>query len=140
MSTHASLCFPLDQQTSASFFSQSNTQCSQHFKENECTLKMTCFSVQKNNSGKVSGLLCYFLYASSWYKLHGNVLSNDKQKQRVTLCSFFYSTKFSPIFHCTTAFVLFFFLVKWILVILVTLIFMVLISTSLNHFGPSKPL
>lgn len=53
-----SLCLPLDWQTDASFFSNSNTQCSEHFKENECTLKMTCFLVQKSDSGKVPDLLC----------------------------------------------------------------------------------
>lgn len=36
--------------------------------------------------------------------------SKDKKKQRVTLYSFFYSIKFSPVFRCSTIFMLFFLL------------------------------
>lgn len=75
-STCKSKCFHLDCQTNAPS-SLKVILCSQNFKENECTLKTTCFSVQKKND---SDKVCYLLYASSWHKLLGNVLANDKQK------------------------------------------------------------
>ena len=76
-STCESKCFHLDYQTNAPS-SLRVILCSQNFKENECTLKTTFLSTKKKKHD--SDKVCYLLYASSWYKLLGNVLANDRQK------------------------------------------------------------